>query len=209
VNDAFKKMLEAGKIGVKDDATRARWIQLHQIILENFMMPMLASDIRRIISGDGDRMLQMYNEIKQEILTLSHDSSAEKWENINNESHPINHKRLNEIRAAYKDLNGRELVAGDISQFHLSNRKETDYHRPLMMAIEHWLVEKEIDMNGMSDLLSYFTRKDVDRKTQALGQSVENSFERLGYNRQSFVEALKLFYDLRYTKAKRAEQKEH
>lgn len=205
VSEAFKRILSDRKFNVKDEM-RGRYIELHQTILENFTLSSLGNDIRRIISGDGDRIKQIYDEVKQEILAIGRDREADKFELRSGERMPINFTRYKEISGIYRELHGRELVAGDISSFHLSNTSETDVHRPLMLAIETWLVEKEIDTKGVSGLLQYFTGRDTDRKTAELGRSIRNSFERLGYNERSFTEALKLFYDLRYEKQRKKKE---
>lgn len=181
---------------------RGRWQDLHNAIKRRFILTRLARDLNAMISGDGSRVEGMYQDLKQEIIALGKDPAATDYETATGEKRPINRERYKQIKKIYLAVNGRELVIGAIKEFHVEHSGNDEKFLPLVRAIEQYLLETQLNTTVLDRLYDVLTGKGSDPEGARMLEEVERNFERLGYNRSSFMEALRFIRDIQRSEKK-------
>lgn len=201
VDRVFIHLIDQGTIKVDGKGlTRAELMKIYQRIKIEILLPAMARDVQAIVAGNTDQAQRLYKELEQEIRTLVNKPKAIEYDTGRGSPRPINFSRLEEIRKVYALVNGRQLHLDDLSSFFISTGT-SDPHPGLMRAVEQYLVDSSINSTAVQGLIEAFEGStNVDTETTRLAETIRRNLVRYGYNEISFVEALKLMYDLNYQK---------
>lgn len=210
LDEAFKNLISKGTIAPPTKQLRATWLNQYRSITGEFILPALYSDIRKIVSGDGEKAERIYDQIVGEIVTLASNGGATEWVPGDGSSpQPIQEKRLEEIKKRFRDVNGFEFSDAFLLQ-HLSGASTGNTvtrNRELLDAIEAWLVESESETTELAGQISeYYEGKNKDPKVERLVNNAEQRMAAYGYDQQSFKEAIAFWKKLVYERDRNRQQ---
>lgn len=205
MNAAFEALLTK-HAAAPNQQVFAQWIARHQAVKEAFILPALARDITSILGGDRGRASSLYDVIRKVIVARTTNPEATEYVAESGERVKINDKQLKDLQVVYHREIGRELVFAGISNFHLAHEGKRD--PDLMRAIERYILDTVIDTNTLTDLINVLTGKTVgSQEVAALAKGATDSLEQHGYDRQSFLEAVRFVRDLKAERDLRENQK--
>jgi len=190
LDQAFQTILDEDKTKVSQDK-RATWLELHQAIKADFILPALYADVRTIVAGESGQVEKIYDEVKQELLALANDAEARVWfDQISTRDRPINKQRLEDIGKIFLEHNGSVLLPSMMATFKVKATSDEERFEPLYRAIEYYLLQTELNTAALDGLVDYFKQASVSHDVAEKAQRAEKNFERHGYNLRAFVEAL-------------------
>ncbi len=197
IDRALEDMVKKGEFDDLKLDVSARWVRIHSKIKTDFVLPALTADIQAIVGGDSGLVDKLYNEVKEEILVLASQPDGDEWSDEGGERHPIMRDRLKEIGEIYERINNESFNLTKVKSF-ITARGGGEVFGPLRMAVENFLLQKELSTSTMNELLDFFDGRSVSEETRLRGQMASNSMARFGYDKQSFREALAFVKDVQH-----------
>jgi predicted Ser/Thr protein kinase len=202
LDEAFKSIFDKETVKPDNKNLRAAWLNRYRMVKTEFIMPALFKDIRKIVSGDGEKAERIYDQIVREIITLSQNPDAEEWMPEDGSSpQPIKDKRLKEVKQKFKDIHNFEFSDSFLLR-HLggaSSGKGITRNQELLDAIQAWLVETDADVADMANqIASYYEGRVQDPKIERMVREAEDRMGAYGYDAQSFSEAIIFWKKLVY-----------
>lgn len=207
MDEAFKKLIDKGTIKPSKKSLRAEWLNRYRMVKTEFILPALYKDIRKIVSGDGEKAERIYDLIVKEIIARSENPDATEFIPDDGSSpQPIEDKRLDEIKAKFKEIHKFEFNDGFLLR-HLGGAAiggNITRNSELLEAIQAWLVDNESDTSDTANQIAdYYEGRNNDPKIERIVTEAEARMMSYGYDRESFREAIAFWRKLVY------EQKKH
>lgn len=178
---------------------RPKWKMLHQMVKEKFLLPGLTADVLNVLQGQG-RVESIYDDIKREIIEISKDEDAQNVEGEGNQKSGIDRKRLQEIYEVYVEISGQQFNPGMLKNFHLSDQNISSGSREpqLLEAVRTWLARREIEQTSISEIMNYFEGRPTSEKARMRGQDAEAKLAQYGYDKYSFLQALRFVKETQF-----------
>lgn len=191
IDAAFNKLLNEETIIVPSTALRTEWLKRYSLIKNHFTLPGLHRDLQEIIAGHGQRAERLYDTVIGEIIALSEDASANSWQPDNSApAQPINKKRLDSIKAKYKDLHNREFSPNFLLR-HMASSSREIRNPELLAAVEAYLTETELEIaDTAKELIAYHNGSNTNPEIQKTASLIEARLANYGYDNASFAAAL-------------------
>ena len=202
LDDAFKKLMDKETIAPDRKNLRAEWLNRYRLVKNEFILPALYKDIRKIVSGDGEKAERLYDQIVKEIVAKSENSDTEDYIPDDGSSpQPIEDKRLDEVKAKFKEIHGFEFNDAFLLR-HLTGAAvggSVTRNAELLEAIQAWLVDNESDTaDTANQIADYYEGKNKDPKIESIVTEAEARMISYGYDRESFREAIAFWKKLVY-----------
>jgi hypothetical protein len=190
--------LDRTKIEPTGSQTKQEWVMIARNMTHTFLKSWLAHDLRMIQSGDPTRVEKLYEDVAQDIQSLSSYMFDHEGETPQGDAIKIDWERYYKIREIYKRQNfGRELIPGAIANDHFRAKQNKQMWEPLRRAVEQFVIEVEFQMNSTAQLEDYFSgRENLSPQTLEMGQRAEVIMSKFGYNRPAIRDALALLKEI-------------
>jgi hypothetical protein len=191
-----EKMDQGFAVPAKD---KLSWNHISFLVKTDFLLPAISSDVVGILQGQG-RPEAMYDDIRRELKALRTNRDATMVVGEGNIRQPIAIDRLNAIYKIYRELHGTDFDPGLLVDFHdqVSEQASVKRHPQLMEAVRRYIMRSELDKTTISDLLDFFNGRPVSDEVRVRGAQAEGQFERYGYDRKSFIQALTFIRDMEF-----------
>lgn len=178
---------------------KALYNHIAMLVKTDFLLPAISADVVGILQGQG-RPEAMYDDLKRELIALKTNKDADSVTGEGNIRVPINKTRLNEIYKIYRELNGSDFDPGLLFDFHvqISEQSSVKRHPQLIEAVRRYIMRSELDKTTISDLIDYFEGRPVADEVRVRGAQAETQFEKYGYNKISFMQALLFVRDMEF-----------
>ncbi len=199
VEEAFNELMDKSALIDVKDPRRTEWEDIVSVIKADFLLPELTKEVMAVIANDSGAARSLYDVIKSEAIALATDSKTQYWYN-GAERRIIDRERFDEIRKLYRVVNNDELVPGKFLDYdaHEAKKKDRVPYAPLMRVVEQYLLKTTLKTSALVRVVDYFDGRSVDDSTKALGEHVEINLVRMGYDRESFKQALRFVYEVDY-----------
>ena len=204
IDEAFRSLLDRGTVEPERKNLKAEWIKLYRLVKNEFILPALYRDIRKIVSGDGEKAERLYDQIVREIVARSENPDAVNYVPDDGSSpQPIKEKRLKEVKVKFKELHGFEFDDGFLLR-HLGGAAIGGHitrNAQILEAIQAWLVDNESDTaDTANQIADYYQGLNRDPKIESFVTEAEARMGAYGYDRESFKEAIAFWKNLVYEK---------
>jgi hypothetical protein len=153
----FLKLLETGAIYYPDLKTRIHWTKISDDLLLKYLVPSLMHDVNTALGSGLGAVNSMYDEIFQEIITLSLDKSATSYQSGTGENRPISKDRLEQIAKLYEIAEHRPFSYQEVTAtFALSTTSgERKRHQGLLRAVKTYLASRATDQLTFESIEQY------------------------------------------------------
>ncbi|MCB0355811.1 MAG: hypothetical protein KDD40_02330, partial [Bdellovibrionales bacterium] len=204
LDEAFKMLIDRETIAPENKNLRAQWLNRYRMVKNEFILPALYQDIRKIVSGDGEKAERLYDQIVKEIVARTDNPDVDDYIPDDGSSpQPIKDKRLKEIKQKFREIHKFEFNDSFLLR-HLGGAAvggSVTRNAELLEAIQAWLVDNESDTSDTANQIAdYYEGRNRDPKIEGIVTEAEARMAAYGYDRESFREAIAFWKKLVYEK---------
>lgn len=211
VASSFRNLMDRKKLSIagKD---RFEVLHLFELVKNEIILEELAGDIRRIVSGDGEKAQRLYDKIEKSIAARQVNPKATSF--IPDNGGPpqvINDSELKKVFEHYKNRTQHEYNIAYLYQALQAGTPERKVRDSgLMQAIQDYLYETDMQIaDSITDVTRYYRGEINTPEVAHQVMESQSRYAQNGYDQGSFLEAVQYWQTLVYERNKFESEHRH